>query len=71
MKILLVTILFSCALLLGACSPSDEAATAKPTATPNPNLQKDAERLQQATANIARERQKAAALASPSASPSP
>jgi hypothetical protein len=70
MKILLATISLSCALLLGACSRSDEAATSKATPTPNVNLQKDAERLQQATAKIARERQKAA-QATPAASPSP
>jgi hypothetical protein len=71
MKILLTTISLSCALFLGACSRSEEAASVKATPTPNQNLQKDAERLQQATARIAKEREKAAAHASPSASPSP
>ena len=48
-------------LALGACSRSDEAGkTTVASPTPNPNLQKDAERLQQATANIAKERERAA-----------
>jgi len=70
MKIFLTTISLGCCLILGACSRSEEAATVKPTPTPNQNLQKDAERLQQATANIAKEREKAA-QATPAASPSP
>jgi hypothetical protein len=69
MKIFLTTISISCCLVLGACSRSDEASV-KPTPTPNPNLKKDAERLQQATANVAKEREKAA-QASPTASPTP
>jgi hypothetical protein len=60
MKILLSAIALFCALGLGACSRSDDAASVKPTPTPNQNLQKDAERLQQATANVAKEREKAA-----------
>ena len=63
MKIFLTTISLSCCLILGACSRSEDAASVKPT--PNPNLQKDAERLQQATANVAKEREKAAQQASP------
>ena len=48
-------------LAFGACSRSDEAGkTTVASPTPNPNLQKDAERLQQATANIAKERERAA-----------
>jgi hypothetical protein len=70
MKTLLTAISLSCVLSFGACSRSDDAASAKPTPTPNANLQKDAERLQQATANVAKEREKAA-QASATASPSP
>jgi hypothetical protein len=70
MKTFLITISLSCILGLAACSRSDDAATAKPTPTPNPNLKKDAERLQQATANVAKEREKAA-QATPTANPSP
>ena len=65
MKILFITVSLSCGLVLGACSRSDDAASARPSPTPNPNLQKDAERLQQATANVAKEREKAAQQASP------
>ena len=70
MKIFLFAISLSCILGLAGCSRSDDAASAKTTATPNPNLQKDAERLQQATANVAKEREKAA-QASATASPTP
>jgi hypothetical protein len=70
MKIFLTTISLACCLILGACSRSEDAASVKPSPTPNPNLQKDAERLQQATANVAKEREKAA-QATPAASPSP
>ena len=70
MKIFLTTISLSCCLILWGCSRSEDAASVKPTPTPNQNLQKDAERLQQATANVAKEREKAA-QATPAASPSP
>jgi hypothetical protein len=70
MKIFLTATSLFCALVFGACSRSDDAASVKPTPTPNQNLQKDAERLQQATANVARERQKAAE-ATATVSPSP
>jgi hypothetical protein len=70
MKIFLATISLACGLVLSGCSRSDDAVSAKVTPTPNPNLQKDAERLQQATANIAKEREKAA-QATPAASASP
>jgi energy-converting hydrogenase Eha subunit F len=68
-KLFSIAISLCCVLGFGACSRSDEAAL-KPTPTPNQNLQKDAERLQQATANIARERAKAGqASPTPTASP--
>ena len=70
MKIFLTAISLSCLLGLAACSRSEDATTAKPTTTPNQDLKKDAERLQQATANVAREREKAA-RATPTVSPSP
>jgi hypothetical protein len=70
MKTLLTAISLVWMLVVGACSRSDDAASVKPTPKPNQNLKKDAERLQQATANIARERQKAA-QATATVSPSP
>ena len=70
MKILLLTLALAGGLVLGACSRNEDAASAKPTSTPNQNLQKDAERLQQATAKIAKERERAA-QASPSVTPAP
>jgi hypothetical protein len=70
MKTYLTAISLFCLLIFGACSRSDDAASVKPTPTPNQNLQKDAERLQQATANVALERQKAA-QATPTVSPTP
>jgi hypothetical protein len=70
MKIILTPILLCGFLFLGACSRSEDSASVKPGPTPNQNLKKDAERLQQATANVARERQKAA-QATATASPTP
>jgi hypothetical protein len=52
---------------LGACSRNEDSA-AKGSPTPNPNLQKDAERLQQATANAAKQREQSA-TGSPTPSP--
>jgi hypothetical protein len=69
MKTLLTAISLCCVLGFGACSRSDDASV-KTTLTPNQNLKNDAERLQQATANAARERQKAAQAAA-TVSPSP
>jgi hypothetical protein len=70
MKTILPTLALAGGLVLGACSRSEDAASVKPTSTPNQNLQKDAERLQQATAKIAKERERAA-QASPSVTPAP
>jgi hypothetical protein len=70
MKTLLPALALAGGLVLGACSRSDDGASAKPTSTPNQNLQKDAERLQQATAKIAKERERAA-QSSPAASATP
>jgi outer membrane murein-binding lipoprotein Lpp len=65
--LLLVLGLFAAA----GCSKSDKQTTVKPQSTPDTErLKADSERLQQATANAAREREKAAqASASPSATP--
>jgi hypothetical protein len=63
--------IFLAALLSGvACSRSDKQdRSGIETPTPNPSLKNDAERLQQATANAARERERAAKLSpTPSAS---
>ena len=53
------------------CSRSDDQATLKPQSTPDAaRLKSDSERLQQATANAAKEREKASqATPSPTASP--
>jgi outer membrane murein-binding lipoprotein Lpp len=59
---------------MAGCSRSDkETTTVKPQSTPDvARLKADSERLQQATANAAREREKAAqASANPSATGSP
>ena len=71
MKNFLFVLSTLCLLAFGACSKSDNATTSPtPTATVNPNLAKDAERLQQATSNAAKAReQAAAAAATPSATP--
>jgi hypothetical protein len=46
---------------VAGCSPSDNQTTVKPQSTPDAErLKSDSERLQQATANAAREREKAA-----------
>jgi uncharacterized MAPEG superfamily protein len=65
---MLLAAVFCCA----ACSRSDkqDSSSAQPTPTPNQNLQRDAERLQQATANVAKERERAAQMSpQPTASP--
>ncbi|HKP93658.1 MAG TPA: hypothetical protein VJS88_07155 [Chthoniobacterales bacterium] len=60
MKTFVLILSAASVLALGACSRSDEAGkTTVASPTPNPNLQKDAERLQQATANVAKERERA------------
>jgi hypothetical protein len=47
-------------LAVAGCSRSDEQTTVKPQSTPDAErLKSDSERLQQATANAAREREKA------------
>ena len=65
--LLLVLSLFAAA----GCSKPDNQTTVKPQSTPDvERLKADSERLQQATANAAREREKAAqASATPSATP--
>jgi outer membrane murein-binding lipoprotein Lpp len=66
-------VIFSVAVLLAAgCSRSDKPeVSATPQSTPDAvRLKADSERLQQATANAAKEREKAAqASATPSATP--
>ena len=64
--------LFAIALLVVAgCSRSDKPETSvKPQSTPDAErLKSDSERLQQATANAAREREKANQAATPTATP--
>ncbi len=64
-------VIFSAALLsLAACSKKEEVSV-KPQSTPDAErLKSDSERLQQATANAAREREKAnQSTPSPTASP--
>ena len=58
MKTSLLILSIVSAFALGACSRSDETVKASASPTPNPNLQRDAERLQQATANAAKERER-------------
>jgi hypothetical protein len=59
MKIFLAPLL-SCVLVFAASSCSDEKQISQTTPTPNQSLKADAERLQQATANAAKQREKAA-----------
>jgi hypothetical protein len=71
MKTIPIIISLGCVLLAAACSRSEKQETAvSASPTPNSNLQRDAERLQQATAKIAKERARAA-QPSPAVSPAP
>jgi len=71
MKNFLLLILALGVFAAAGCSRSEDKTTVKPQSTPDAQqLKSDSERLQQATANAAREREKAAqASASPSATP--
>jgi len=73
MKNFLLTLFALSILGLAACSKKEEVVT-KPQPTPDAaRLKSDSERLQQATANVAREREKArqsALTSSPTPSPS-
>jgi nitrous oxide reductase accessory protein NosL len=71
MKNLLLLILALGIFAAAGCSRSEDKTTVQPQSTPDAQrLKSDSERLQQATANAAREREKAAqASASPSATP--
>jgi uncharacterized protein YlxW (UPF0749 family) len=71
MKNFLLLILALCLFAAAGCSRSDEKTTVKPQSTPDAQrLRSDSERLQQATANAAKEREKAnQAAPSPTASP--
>jgi outer membrane murein-binding lipoprotein Lpp len=61
MKNLLLLILALGVLAVAGCSRSDNQTTVKPQSTPDAErLRSDSERLQQATANAAKEREKAA-----------
>ena len=67
MKTFLSLILALGVLAIAGCSKSDKETTVKPQSTPDvERLKSDSERLQQATANAAKEREKAA-----QSSPSP
>jgi outer membrane murein-binding lipoprotein Lpp len=69
MKRFVLSILVLSVLALAGCSRSEDKTTVKPQSTPDAErLKSDSERLQQATANAAREREKAAQSA---ASPTP
>jgi nitrous oxide reductase accessory protein NosL len=72
MKRLLLSILALTVLAAAGCSRSeDKTTTATPQSTPDAQrLKSDSERLQQATANAAKEREKAS-QASPSPTTSP
>jgi len=65
MKTILITVLFGCALLAGACSRSEKQPDATTQTTPNANLKSDAERLQKATAKAAEERKRSQTHESP------
>jgi uncharacterized protein YaaN involved in tellurite resistance len=70
MKTIPIIISLAC-VVLAACSRSEKQDTAvSASPTPNSTLQRDAERLQQATAKIAKERERAA-QSSPVVSPAP
>lgn len=71
MKNFLLLILALGILATAGCSRSEDKTTVQPQSTPDAaRLKSDSERLQQATANAAREREKAnQATPSPSVSP--
>jgi Na+-transporting methylmalonyl-CoA/oxaloacetate decarboxylase gamma subunit len=71
MKNFLLLILALSLFAAGSCSRSEDKTTVKPQSTPDAErLKSDSERLQQATANAAREREKAnRSTPSPTASP--
>jgi nitrous oxide reductase accessory protein NosL len=70
MKTFLLSILAFSVLAAAGCSRSDNQTTVKPQSTPDAErLRSDSERLQQATANAAKEREKANQAPSPTASP--
>ena len=71
MKNFLLFILALGVLAVAGCSRSDNQTTVKPQSTPDAErLKSDSERLQQATANAAKEREKAnQPTPSPTASP--
>jgi hypothetical protein len=62
MKTILITILLACALCGGACSRSDKQDETSAQPTPNQNVKSDAERLEAATAKVAKDREQAAQL---------
>jgi outer membrane murein-binding lipoprotein Lpp len=71
MKNFLLVILALSVLAAAGCSRPEDKTTVKPQSTPDAErLKSDSERLQQATANAAREREKASqSTPSPTASP--
>jgi len=71
MKTSLLLILALGVFAVAGCSRSDEKTTVAPQSTPDAaRLKSDSERLQQATANAAKEREKAN-QSTPSPTPSP
>lgn len=71
MKPFFLSMLAFSVLAAAGCSKSDKETTVKPQSTPDAaRLKSDSERLQKATANAAREREKAnQSTPSPTASP--
>jgi Na+-transporting methylmalonyl-CoA/oxaloacetate decarboxylase gamma subunit len=72
MKRFVFSILALSVLAVTGCSRSEEKTAVQPQSTPDAaRLKSDSERLQQATANAAKEREKAASQATPSPSATP
>ena len=72
MKNFLFVMLALGVLAVSGCSRSEDKTTVKPQSTPDAErLKSDSERLQQATANAAREREKAAQAAATPAATAP
>ena len=70
MKRFVLSVLVLTILALAGCSRSEEKTTVKPQSTPDAaRLRADAERLQQATANAAKQREQAAQAANPTPTP--
>lgn len=72
MKNFFLAVFAALVLVAAACSKKPDQTTATPQSTPDAaRLKADSERLQQATANAAREREKAAAGQNPTPTATP